>query len=131
MKELLEFSGYASAIIIAFIGLGKLFLKLYYKNELDLQHAQHSDKLKESKLVEQAINRIESVTDLHSQKMHELKASIEKSYIRYDAQVDSIKALRDELKDITRELKNDIKGLSTIVVKITTDLAIIKSRRGG
>jgi hypothetical protein len=129
VKELLEFAGYATAVVIAFVGLGKVFLKYYYRNEAELQKSKHEDRLKETKIIERAIENLEKVTGAHALKMQQLQSSLEKSYLRYEAQVDSIKTLRDEFKDITRELRADIKQVSSVLIQVTTDVSILKSRK--
>lgn len=102
---------------------------VYYNQEARLAELKNSITDGQIKELKEVVKELKSVVDQHSKKIQDVLVSLEKSYLRYNAQADSVKALANEFKEFTREIRDDMKQMNSTVISLGNDMAIVKTRK--
>ena len=118
----------AFTVCLALIGGAKWLLSSYHEKEEELAKMKSEYRTNELRLMDEKIAELKKVTSDHALKIQTATLALEKSYLRYNAQAESIKTLSDNLKEATNEMRVEMKGMRTSVQQLTHDLILIKTR---
>lgn len=135
MEALISFSdflallGVMGAAVGALIGGGKWLLEVYKKKETEISTLRSKFRESEMKQVNESIATLKRITEDHSQKIREATLSLEKSYMRYNAQTDAVKSVAEQIKEVSKEMRDEVHEMRSTLVKVTQDVAILKSRK--
>lgn len=129
MGDLLGLIGTALGILGACAAGIRWLISVYYKKESELAKAKHTLVQSEIRDLDNALKEVKATINRHADVISTMKTSIDKAYMRYDAQVDSIQALKQDFKEIQRELKSDFKAMQTQIIQLGQDVTLYKSRK--
>lgn len=128
MSEFGQYSAIIVTILGGVFGVGKALLVAYRKDQETIQKLKNEQFNKEIKELETKFGDFTKSLNNHSIKIVELKGAIEKVYLRYDAQTDSIKSVHTDLKETSKEINAGMKAMNTVVLQLSTDMTIFKTR---
>lgn len=127
-----EFAGYVAIITTVLggvFGVGKVLLTIHRKDQEKLQKQKNEQFDKELRKLDERFGEYTKSLNNHALKIERLTGSIEKVYLRYDAQTDSIKTVHTELKEVSKDIHANMKSINTVVIQLSQDMAIYKSKK--
>lgn len=111
-----------------FAGVSWLMTK-WHKNEKELKDLQHSLNLKEIANIKAVTNDLIAKVGMHADILKQFQLAIEKTYMRYNAQADSIKTVSDHMKQTSQDLRTDLRDIHSQVVTLSNNLIMITSKK--
>ena len=116
-------------ILATVIAGARYLLGVYYKKEDTILKLRHDAIKKEINDIEDIIKDLRSVVSNHADKIKELQLSIEKNFLRYQAQADSVKIIAGDLKEFSKDIKDEVNSMKRTVIQITQDVAVLKTKK--
>lgn len=129
LSDFLAVLGLVGAFVGSLIGGAMWVLNAYHKKESQLSALKAEHRKSELEQVKKSIEELKRVTEDHKKKIEDATGILSKAYARYDAQAEAVKEVKDRLKEISNEIKDDMKSVRSVLIQVTNDVAILKSRK--
>lgn len=128
-SDFIAILGLVGAAVGALLAGAKIILNAYHKKETEITSLKAEFRKTELAAIKGTIEQLQKVTSEHARKIQDATLALEKSYLRYNAQVDAVKAVSDQLKEVSHEIRDDLKQVRSVLTQVTQDVSILKSRK--
>lgn len=129
LSDFFEMLTIAGGIVGALIAGGRWLLGIWHEKEEEIAKLKSTYRENEIKEIKETIASLKLITTDHAAKIQAGTLALEKSYMRYNAQADSVKHVADEIKSVSRDMREDVKQMNSVLLQVTQDVAILKTRK--
>lgn len=129
MEDLIGLISTIIGTLATIIGGARYLIGVYYKKEDEILKHRHDAIKKEIIDLREIVKTINSVSSKHADEINQLRISLEKNFLRYQAQSDSIKVVADDFKQFMRDTNKVVNSMQSQIIKVTETVSILKARR--
>jgi len=119
----------AGGAVGALIGGARWLIGIYAKKDQENARLKNEYRVKEINAINDSIGELKKVTTEHTNKIQTATLALEKSYLRYNAQSESISALATQVRAFSSEVRDEMKGMRSTVQELSRDMLLIRSRK--